>query len=286
MLHKKFSEDSDLFIGAVEQTANGIWLDKDVKDKDGIEYKIPIINVAESKIKKDLESPLIGKAVSKNIELMINKSFQDISRKSIGIIGLGSTGMEVARGLAKTGAKITIFDAKPERIDNAKNLDFIIGNSTIDTIKNNDIIIEATGNLWETDERKMRKLILSFRHGSYFFSGSSKRLGINHDILEMLIVKDATINIPGFGKKYKLIKDDKEIIMIADGFPVNFFLGESVPDNSIAFILAWLYKSAEIVAINYTAMPKGIIDTNDSTDDKWGLFKAQNEIRNLDEDLS
>ncbi len=283
LLHTKFINDTDLFIGAVEQTANGIWRDQEIQEKRSIDFKIPIINVAESEIKKDLESPLIGRTVSVNVELLINQMFTDIAGKKIGIIGLGSTGSEIARNLGKFGGSITVYDNDSSKLDTFKEAGlFKIADSIFDVLKNNEIIIEATGKYWSNNKREMRKIIFSFKHGSYFFSASSKRLGINHDIFLQLIREDSTINIPGFGKKYRLNREDKEITLIADGFPVNFFLGESVPDKNISFILAWLYKCAEILAIKNNEIPNGIIDTNDK-EDNWGFYEAQNDIRDLDE---
>jgi hypothetical protein len=73
--------------------------------------------------------------------------------------------------------------------------------------------------------------------------------------------------------------------LVADGFPINFFLGESVPNKSIAFILAWLYKYAKIISDRHKGREKGIITTDETEDDRWGFFKSQKEIRKIHQEF-
>jgi len=285
ILHEKFREYLNIVLGAVEQTANGIWRDKELIADVGIDYGIPIINVAESNIKKEFESPLIGKAIRKNLELLFNKTFSDISSKDIGLVGYGATGAEIARQLILIDSKLTIFDSKQERRNEAKESGYKVASSLQELVSSNDIIIEATGRYWYPKEQEydMLHVLSSFKHNSYYLSASSKKLGINHNYFLKMIDAGRIFNIPGFGKRYKLIRDRKEITLIADGFPINFFIGESVPDKSIDFIIALLYKCAEIIALNPGHIEKGIIDINNAENDKWGFNHAQQTIRTLDE---
>jgi S-adenosylhomocysteine hydrolase len=285
LLHKKkyFEKDYKLFIGAVEQTANGIWRDRDLKEKNKIDIKIPIINVAESRIKQKLESPLIGRAVSKNIELIYNKTFREVAGEEIGLVGYGSIGREVAKNLKSLGAIVSVYDNDNLNKVEAKYNGFRTFDTIPELIKNCKIIIEATGRTWTDDAVENAKIISEFKHGSYFVSASSKRMGIDYNEFPSWVNPKEIINIPGIGIKCKLHNaNESEITLIAGGFPINFFLGESVPDLAIAFILAWLYKCAEILAIKYQKIKPGIIDTNDKND-KFGFFKQQNIIASYHE---
>lgn len=271
LLHGEFIDDISLFLGAVEQTANGIWRDREIK----VSPCIPIINVAESIIKQKLESPLIGRSVSKNIELIINKTYHSIEGVKVGIVGYGSIGTEVAKKLKSIGAIVSIYDKEALNRSSAKTNGFDIKDTIIELVKDSKVIIESTGKPWYTKVSEDKKLISEFQHGSYFVSASSKRMGINYKEFDKWIDPDSTINIPGLGVKYFLLTTTtKELTLVADGYPINFFLGESVPDFDIAFILAWLFKCAQLLVEKQSVLPKEIIDTNDQSD-KWGFYAAQ-----------
>lgn len=278
ILHKELMKYKDNFIGAVEQTANGIWRDKDIKEKDKTDYIIPIINVAESEIKDKLESPLIGKAICRNVELLMGKESREISGKKVAIMGFGRTGSKIAEVLKLRGANVKIFDKNNVNLALAKDAGYTIASDPKDLVANRDLIIEATGvaarESWcNSDE------ILAFENGSYFLSASSKRLGINYDDLDILIKQDSKKNLPGIGVRYTL-QNDNSIILLADGYPVNFFLGESVPDRAIAFIFALLFKSAEFIVDNQAKISNGIVDIN-KVEEKYKneeLVKLQQEI--------
>lgn len=276
LLHRKYLHEKDMFKGAVEQTANGIWRDFDLTKVDNIELEIPVINVADSEIKSTLESPLIGRAVAKNIEILYNKTYKEITGCKVGIVGYGRTGKELARSLETLKCEITVYDNDiGVREEAKKEGKFQVSDTILDLVSNKIILIDASGKYWANDD-EMGDILLGFSNGSYFFSGSSKRFGINHEILSVLSYNSK--NLPGIGKVYEL-SNRNEITLVADGFPVNFFLGESVPDYDIAFILALLYKSAEIVSSNN--IPPGIISMNDKDNDTWGLYKAQERIKKL-----
>lgn len=122
-----------------------------------------------------------------------------------------------------------------------------------------------------------KKELLEFNHGSYYVSASSKRLGIDYDEFKSLTKESSKVNLPGIGAKYTLV-NDKEVTLLADGFPVNFFMGESVPDKAIAFILVLLFKSAEFVVEKGNTLPNAIIGMNNKQNDQYGLYQLQQEI--------
>lgn len=273
ILHKALMEYKDNFIGAVEQTANGIWRDEEITKS----YCIPIIDVARSEIKSKEEGPLIGKVVRRNVELLIGREYYEISDKKIGLNGYGTIGSEIAEQLKSIGAKIYIYDNEPTKRKAAQDKGFEIVSSPKELVQNSKLIIEATGNEWCKSEE-----ILEFEHGSYFLNATSKRMGIKYDDFEKLIIKDLIVNVPGIGTRYTLIKEQKVVTLLADGFPVNFFAGESVPDKAIAFIIALLFKSAEFLVDNIN-LPNEIISMNN---DDFGLKSLQDKIDTMHKNLT
>jgi S-adenosylhomocysteine hydrolase len=265
IIHKKFTNDISHFIGAVEQTANGIWRDRDlikkVKGKNSTKKNpkllFPVINVAESEIKARLESPLIGKAVVNNLLKLLGLNFTDLSGKKVGLVGYGRTGSKIAEKLKSEGAIIKVRSTKSIDNNEARRDGFEVVNSYLDLIRDSDLIIEATGQIWgQRDE------ILALKHGSWFISASSKRLGIDYNEFKKLIDKSKIINLPNIGKRYQLKKENKNIVLVADGYPINFFNSESVPDRMIEFIPTLLFKSTEFLINKYKILDKDIIDFN------------------------
>ncbi len=264
ILHEEYENHKDKFIGAVEQTANGIWRDEEITKS----HCLPIIDVARSKIKTMEEGPLIGKVVRRNVEALIGQEYYEISDKKIGLNGYGTIGSEIAEQLKSIGAKICIYDNDLTKKEAAQSKGFEVVDSAKELVRSSKVIIEATGREW-----CKREEILEFEHGSYFLNASSKRMGIKYDDFEKLIDKDLVANVPGIGTRYTLVKDNKVVTLLADGFPVNFFAGESVPDKAIAFIIALLFKSAEYLIDKN--LPNGIISMND---DDHGLKSLQDDI--------
>ncbi len=75
-------------------------------------------------------------------------------------------------------------------------------------------------------------------------NATSKRREINYQDLDSLTVSREVKK--GFGIKYKTTLG-KDIWLLANGYPVNFFDSESVPDKDIQFVPALLFKAAALL---------------------------------------
>jgi S-adenosylhomocysteine hydrolase len=275
MLHKEMIGESSRFVGAVEQTTNGIWNDEELLYIHKIRLAIPIIDVARSAIKVRLESPLIGKAVCHNLQLLLGREFLEIGGRKIGVVGFGNTGSRIAKTLADLGAHVTVFSDDPIDLHFAEDEGYSVAESAKQIVSNCSLIVEATGREWaSTDE------IVSFRNGSYFASASSKRKGILYEEFNRLIDKDEIENVPGIGVRYKLPNDNR-ITLIADGYPVNFFDGESVPDKAIEFIPTILLESAKFLVKNKAKLPKGIIGFSPEKGDSKSIKELKQQLQQL-----
>lgn len=272
---KEFKSDINLFKLVVEQTTNGITRANDLKkgNRKGNVFKVPLINVANSKIKSTFEAPLIGNAIVNNLELLLAKQYTGIKGKKIGLVGGGTIGDEVIRRLKSREAIVTSYDELETKNYKLTLKGEHIADSIIDLVKDKDIIIECSGAIKPWCNKKE---IDKVSHSTYFINASSKRLGINHSDLEDLTKEKK--NLLGFGKKY-ILDDDKNkvIILVADGYPINFFIGESVPDYQIQFIIATLFFAAKVGVEKIKKLKKEIIDMNDAKD-PYGFLSIQNLI--------
>lgn len=272
---KEFQPDKQLFEFIVEQTTNGINRDIDVINENGLKSYSPIVNVAKSHLKSRIESMLIGKTVVNNIELLLSKNFIGIEGKVFGMVGYGDTGKTIAKKLIDRGASGKIFDKSTlGHIEASFGDGLTVVDSPMEAIEKSDIVIESSGSnsAWAGIGEFSK-----FKNGSYFLSSSSKQLGLNYEELEKITL--STINLPGIGKRY-LLTNKNHINLLADGYPINFFMGESVPDNQIQFIIALLFGAAYYGIKNKEQLKPEIIDMDDPSD-PYGYLKLQSDIEKV-----
>ena len=106
--HKAIAEDK-FCIGAVEDTKSGLWADQKI-----LELKIPIISVASSRLKDEVEGLQVGSSVARSIEnILLNKLHTSLFSKRVMVIGFRGIGRNVALSIRKYGALVSVFDKNP-----------------------------------------------------------------------------------------------------------------------------------------------------------------------------
>jgi S-adenosylhomocysteine hydrolase len=258
ILHTEFALKLNLCFGAVEQTANGIWVDKEL-DASG-KLKIPIMNVAECDLKKDRESPLVGEAIIKNIDRLLDGYGTRLKKQKVGQMGFGNIGKEAALRMKHDAIDLTIFDDDPKIQKDALNAGFKVADSLESLFDNKTLIIGCTGKeIVGLDElRNMNRNV-------FFVNATSKLRELKY--LEFRNSTYRINKVRGIGAEYQL-KGGKQITirLLADGFPVNFFeSSESIPDKEIQFIPALLLAAAAY--LDQVNNKPGIIGIPDSIQD-------------------
>lgn len=229
LLYKEFQNKVGLCVGGVEQTMNGIWQYQGIHKH---KIKLPTINVAECELKKKIESPLIGDAVVKNIDRLLNKRGLSIISKEVLLVGYGSTGEYIAQSLKNNNAKVTVYDKDVQRRKRCIRKGYRTGNKLTELVRGKSIIIGATGK-----NSMFIKDILNFEHNTILVNASSKKLEFDQDHLRKATRKKSVAK--GYGTHHTLI-NSRTVTMLANGFPVNFFDSESVADQLIQFIVGLL----------------------------------------------
>jgi S-adenosylhomocysteine hydrolase len=250
LLHVEFAADLSLCCGIVEQTRNGIWQYRDQK----IEPMVPILNVAESDLKLRRESPLIGDAVVSNVRTLIEQLGKSLHRYQTLVVGYGATGAHVAKSLRHANIDTVVFDQREDRRKQAIADGFRSADTLAALVADRELIIGCTGDVpFQFSE------ILAIGHQTVFVNASSKRREINYQELDSLTDQNvATEVLAGVGHRRRLV-NGKELILLWNGYPVNF-VGESVPDQEIAFILALLQQSAIWLAQNAANLRAGFVN--------------------------
>lgn len=243
-------------IGVVEQTSSGAWqihqLFAKEKEVDPAErLKTVVISVAESDVKRTYEPRFVAEAAAQNVvKLMGNQSWTDTK---VLLVGYGAIGSSLLRHLLTNGAKVAVCDPKPLRLVLARNDGATIVASTLqETIKR----IESSGSgidfVFGTTGRtsidcSAGMLLAKFQ--PTLVSMSSKQVefdleGFKNTAQE---VSEWTLDGRKIGTIYAF-GDNKVLKVMGDGYPINFFAGESVELRHIDPIMALLHAcGAELV---------------------------------------
>lgn len=228
-------------MGAVEQTTKGERNDKKVK------LEFPVISVAGSELKNNYEPPHVARAVINNIQHLLD--WVNFSSQEALVIGSGSIGKEIAKQLKDTlNMNVTIFDIDADKRLEATQQGFKVQNSCSLAVQRKFLIIGATG---ETSIG--RSELLAMKHNVYLVSASSGQAEIGIGELRALSSKKDDItntNDKKIGTKYTIGGTTNTINLIADGYPINFWAEESMPNQVSDLIMTLIFVSALEIALN------------------------------------
>ncbi len=181
----------DRVIGATELTSSGF---TKLKDKN---IPFPVINIARSKTKLEIEGEMIAELEVKHVLLTLKK--YNLQAKNIAIIGGGAIGKKIHKILLSRDFNSHIYDVD-------SNLRTI--NSLEEVIRNADIIIGATGsNPISLD------ILKSIKHKCFLISVSSS----DREFPSAEIRRSFQQNSDSH-KDYEF----GNLVLINSGFPVNF----------------------------------------------------------------
>lgn len=238
-------------IGGVEQTRNGIWAYRD--NVPWWEREIPLLSVADARLKLELESKWIGEAVVHNLLSLAEKTGyqRKAGDEALVVGGGGATGRRVARALHDHGFTVKVHDtsAVSRRLAVADAL--TVSNSLTEGIHNARLIVGCTGLPGVIG----REEIAALRDGAIIASASSKRREIDWEVLEQLERPQRV------GPSLKYYVPDRsgrgrEFFVLADGYPVNFYSRTSVDPANIALIMGCLLRAAVALALDSQSPPE------------------------------
>jgi len=267
-VHTGFKALGKQTIGAIEQTTRGVRNDEEIK-----ELEFPVISVAGSDLKNRFEPLHVARAVINNIQRLLNENF---SSKSALVIGYGSIGKEIAIKLKDSlGMNVTISDRDPNKLAGAHQDGFSTANLP-DAVKDKFLVVGATG---ETSIG--RRELLAMRHNVHLVSASSDQKEIGITELEALKSnkEELMCGDKKIGTRYTIRGTESVINLIADGYPINFWAEESMPNQVSDLIMSLILISAIELAQNYKTIPKEI------SSDKVNEYSNKYEISRLCLDL-
>jgi adenosylhomocysteinase len=248
-IHRNYPDLLSNVIGAVEQTARGIWnTEKWLKENFSKKLQFPVISVATSKLKGEFEPIYIGKAAVKNIEKMLPNIM--FNGKNVGLFGYGTIGKEVAAWFRKNNSIISVFDLDSNKKLAAKQEGYIISTSAAENAKNKTFIVGSSGKC-SIDSTVISNLM----HSCYILSVSSEQYEIDIDELSAKSKKEEDLfsdDSKLIGTKFHLSVPSPEgriVNLLANGYPINFWGMESMPEQASDLILSLILLSAIELAL-------------------------------------
>jgi S-adenosylhomocysteine hydrolase len=256
ILHTKYKKLLPFCKGAVEQTTKGIKNDKKIKRK-----RFAILNVAECDFKKEYEPKFIASAVVQNIRNMLpDRNFAGQYALVVG--GGGTVGFQVSIQLSDSlRMKVYVAERNPRALLRAQDESKIARAFKSQDMKN--YIGECMLIIGATGTQSIGKAEISLlKHGAILVSVSSDRDEIDVKELERLAGDKKNIEEvfsrdgQKIGTQFTLERlDSRQILLLADGYPVNFYYSESVPNESFDPILTILFLSVLKLAIEPKIRP-------------------------------
>jgi len=225
--------------GIVEQTSNGIRL---LEEAIGANARppFPFLSLPACQIKNQIEPPFIGRATAQTLQGMMTGI--SLAGQEIGLIGFGTIGAQVAHALRNAGAaRIKVYDKQPEKLVLARAQGYEHVDSAESAARGSFLVLGGTG-----QPTIQESVINELRDGAIVGSTSSRTVEIDMTALERLSVSNVPamrLGDPILGTRYRL-KDGREIVLLANGTPLNFWNTEGMPDQLGDFIMSLLFLAA------------------------------------------
>ncbi len=226
----------DGLIGSIEQTKAGVTIAKSELDK-VLEY--PILTVGDAPLKEAAESETATpEAVVRNIISSLNRSMMG---KVVTIVGFGHVGRGIAGIARNSGGRIRIVDKNPSAVLSALNSGFDVL-VLEDAIRESDILITATG---RPQDNPVPVDVLKFAKDGIMLVNAGSKREIDVDGLERIALRKEHLMREGI-TRYVIGhgQEEKPLLLVADGYPINLALGEGSPSDAIDITLSLMVEGA------------------------------------------
>ena len=236
-----------LVLGSVEQTERGCRNNEQLAEQERL--LLPVMDVSRTRIKNDHEPRYIGEAIVRNIRGLLPNI--KLTNKVCLVVGFGSIGQAVAEKAALEMKKVVVFDTSRGTLARAAERKYETVTTLDAGLRMADLVIGCSGETSLTEEH-----IASLQHGTCLVSGSSGRHEIGWASLEQHA--KGTADRGKSGTTYYLRPDDRKVMLLADGYPVNFHDASSAANEDIDIILTALYLATLLLVKDASTVGPGI----------------------------
>jgi hypothetical protein len=234
-LHESYEPFLSFLLGAVEQTRSGIWKLEPFAGN----AKVPIFSVAESELKATVEAHGVAQAAVACLRRALPHEKLD-GRRAV-VVGYGTIGAALADLLRRQRVDVSVVDSNPSPLVAAREFGFNVGDDLADLIP-----------------RVAPRYI--FACGGPDPIGADALAAIKSDcVLTSLTSRDVAFDKAALdkiapGRKVGTVgtvysRDPGcNLLLLADGFPINFHFSESMPNQQSDLVMASLLAGALTLA--------------------------------------
>ena len=250
-------------IGVVEQTTKGIRSIQSIRS-----LQLPVMAVAQSKLKLALEASEVGDALAFTLESYFRRYQNMPMRVPTLVIGYGAVGRHLAGALRNRGARVSVFDNDYARQAEARSeRPGFPTLETLDDLTEFRLIVGTTGTTSlgiDAILRTSSEILLA--------SGSSDRLEFDLGALRGNVAEplDENISLDGLVTRYRL-KNGHLVDVLCDGYPINFIIGDGIAKRVIDPILTELVIGAGLIVERH-ALENIIHQIPDVIEKGFGIF--------------
>jgi adenosylhomocysteinase len=260
-------EQAGSCVGVVEQTRSGI----NRLARFGGQLPVPVFSVAESRLKATVESYGIADAAVRNVVgLLPDEKWEG---QSAVVVGYGRIGEQIAGVLRDRRMRVAVYDRDPVALVGAHERGYLTSRSLSGLIAANRpmLIVGTSGQAALRGEH-----LAATRRDVYVVSVTSRQREVALDELADLAV--AQDDLGHVGVRYRL-GGDRSVTCLADGFPVNFHLSESLPNRYSDLVLAaMIVGTATLAAPGHGFAPGHNVDRTDEVLAASGLAERYYEL--------
>lgn len=176
MIHREFPDLISFTLGAVEQTTRGLRNAQAWEKESGDKLKIPLLSIANSKLKSEFEPDYIARAMVQNIQRLLPNEV--LNGRNVALFGCGTSGRALVSWLRTHHAIVTVYETKDENKLWARQNGIPIADSPEEAVRNKNYVIGASG-----DQSINSAVISNLMHGVFLISASSEQYEIDIDEL-------------------------------------------------------------------------------------------------------
>lgn len=146
ILHRDFPTQAHRF-RIVEWTKRGIWEFDKIADP-----QTPFIQAGDSTPKTRIEPAFIADSVGEHFEVLVRAKLGSLTDKQVLLIGYGDLGQAMAAMLEGRGARVSVYDEKPERREAARQAGYRVDDELFTAVRDKHGILAVTGSTPLTSE--------------------------------------------------------------------------------------------------------------------------------------
>ena len=244
-LIESFEPFLSLFTGVVEQTKSGIWKLRPFAH----DLRVPLFSVAESELKATVEAHGVAQAALTSLrQLLPHEKFD--GRRAV-VVGYGVIGQALAERLRRINIDVHIADTSASMLVTARERGFQVSDALPNLVEDvQPRYIFSCAEPGAVGAEVLRRI----RNDCALVSLTSRDVAFDKEALAVMARAQPFGTV---GTLYHKEDPPCTLLLIADGFPVNFHFAESMPNQQSDLVMASLLVGAITLAQANPSWPPG-----------------------------